>query len=156
MPRNKRELGSDLAKLDETTDEDIARQIAEDPDTPPEITNEELDRAEIWHGDKFIRRVGGRPKGSGTKELVTLRLDQKILEHFRAGGPGWQTRLNDTLRAAVETRPTADRYVRSGTTTGTDRSISGRVLSKAGAVLSTTNRALGETGTPARGPKKRA
>jgi uncharacterized protein (DUF4415 family) len=100
MTGSRRKLGSDLAKVDATTDEDIARQIAEDPDTPPEITDAALEHAEIWEGDNFIRRVG-RPKGSGTKELVTLRLDRAVLEHFRAGGPGWQTRLNDTLRSVV-------------------------------------------------------
>jgi len=96
MPESKLRLGSNLARLDATTDEEIARQIADDPDTPPELTDEQLAQAEIWHGDKFIRRVG-RPKGSGTKELVTLRLDRTVLDHFRAGGPGWQTRINDAL-----------------------------------------------------------
>jgi uncharacterized protein (DUF4415 family) len=104
---NKRPLGSDLAKVDATTDEDIARQIAEDPDTAPELTEEWFAGAEAWHGNKFLghgrdfkggRKVG-RPKGSGTKELVTLRLDHAILHHFRAGGPGWRTRLNDALLA---------------------------------------------------------
>ena len=50
---------------------------------------------------EFIRRVG-RPKGSGTKELVSLRLDRDILDFFRKGGPGWQTRINDYLRGALE------------------------------------------------------
>lgn len=97
MPESKRAIGSDLAKLDATTDEEIARQIAEDPDTAPELTDEELAEAEVWHGDKFIRQVG-RPKGSGKKEQVTLRLDRDILARFRADGPGWQTRLNEALR----------------------------------------------------------
>ena len=34
----------------------------------------------------------------GVKELVSLRLDQDVLEHFREGGPGWQERINDALR----------------------------------------------------------
>jgi hypothetical protein len=38
------------------------------------------------------------------KELVALRLDYEILDRFRAGGPGWQTRLNDTLREVVRAR----------------------------------------------------
>jgi uncharacterized protein (DUF4415 family) len=96
MAESKRELASDLARVDAMTDEDIARQIAEDPDAAPELSDDELDQAEIWHGDKFIRRVG-RPKGSGKKELVTLRLDREVLEHFRASGPGWQTRVNEAL-----------------------------------------------------------
>lgn len=37
----------------------------------------------------------------GVKEQVTLRLDQDVLEHFQAGGPRWQDRINDALRKAV-------------------------------------------------------
>ena len=32
------------------------------------------------------------------KELVSLRIDQDVLEHFREGGPGWQDRINAALR----------------------------------------------------------
>ena len=35
------------------------------------------------------------------KELVSLRIDQDVLEHFQEGGPGWQERINDALRKAV-------------------------------------------------------
>ena len=37
----------------------------------------------------------------GVKELVSLRIDQHVLEHFQADGPGWQERINDALRKAV-------------------------------------------------------
>ena len=37
----------------------------------------------------------------GVKELVSLRIDQDVLEHFQAGGPGWQDRINDALRKAA-------------------------------------------------------
>jgi uncharacterized protein (DUF4415 family) len=32
---------------------------------------------------------------------VTLRIDRDVLEHFQGSGPGWQDRLNDTLRRAI-------------------------------------------------------
>jgi uncharacterized protein (DUF4415 family) len=35
------------------------------------------------------------------KELVSLRIDQDVLEHFQQGGPGWQDRINDALRRAA-------------------------------------------------------
>ena len=49
--------------------------------------------------DRRARR-GGRPKGSTTssKSQVTLRLDNDVLERFRATGPGWQSRINEVLR----------------------------------------------------------
>jgi uncharacterized protein (DUF4415 family) len=48
------------------------------------------------------RRQGERgPQKTPTKKLVSLRLDQDVLERARAGGPGWQTRINDILRDAL-------------------------------------------------------
>ncbi|MGA7809483.1 BrnA antitoxin family protein [Bradyrhizobium sp.] len=37
----------------------------------------------------------------GVKELVSLRIDQDVLDHFREGGPGWQERINAALRKAA-------------------------------------------------------
>ena len=37
----------------------------------------------------------------GVKELVSLRIDQDVLEHFQQGGAGWQDRINDALRKAA-------------------------------------------------------
>ena len=37
----------------------------------------------------------------GVKELVSLRIDQDVLEHFQEGGPGWQDRINAALRKAT-------------------------------------------------------
>ncbi len=37
----------------------------------------------------------------GVREQVTLRIDQDVLEYFRAAGPGWQDRINDALRKAA-------------------------------------------------------
>lgn len=35
------------------------------------------------------------------KELVSLRLDRDVLEHFQQDGPGWQERMNAALRKAA-------------------------------------------------------
>ena len=48
-----------------------------------------------------IARRGRGPQKRPTKRLVSLRLDPDIIEHFRARGPGWQARINNTLRKAV-------------------------------------------------------
>jgi uncharacterized protein (DUF4415 family) len=37
----------------------------------------------------------------GVKELVSLRIDQDVLEYFQEGGAGWQDRINDALRKAA-------------------------------------------------------
>ena len=39
------------------------------------------------------------------KELVSLRLDRAVLEHFHEDGPGWQERINAALRAAAGLEP---------------------------------------------------
>jgi uncharacterized protein (DUF4415 family) len=74
-----------------------------DPDDAPELTKEWFESADLYDGGKLIRR--GRPKSSATKEAVSLRLDPDVLEHFRAAGPGWQSRINAALRKAARLRP---------------------------------------------------
>lgn len=37
----------------------------------------------------------------GVKEMVSLRIDRDVLEHFQADGPGWQDRINAALRKAA-------------------------------------------------------
>jgi uncharacterized protein (DUF4415 family) len=37
----------------------------------------------------------------GVKELVSLRIDQDVLEFFQEGGQGWQDRINEALRKAA-------------------------------------------------------
>ncbi len=44
-----------------------------------------------------LTRKRGRPLGSN-KESTTVRFDREVLDAFRAGGPGWQTRMNAALR----------------------------------------------------------
>ena len=37
----------------------------------------------------------------GVRELVSLRIDQDVLEFFQSDGPGWQDRINAALRKAA-------------------------------------------------------
>lgn len=48
-----------------------------------------------------------RPAIPNTKELVSLKLDSDVLAFFQSDGPGWQDRINDTLRATM--KQSADR-----------------------------------------------
>jgi uncharacterized protein (DUF4415 family) len=41
------------------------------------------------------------PSLPGVKEMVSLRLDRDVLDFFQEEGPGWQDRINDTLRKAA-------------------------------------------------------
>jgi uncharacterized protein (DUF4415 family) len=42
-----------------------------------------------------------RPTIPNAKELVSLRIDREILDHFQEAGPGWQDRINEVLRKAI-------------------------------------------------------
>ena len=73
------------------------------PDDAPELTVEMLDRAEVFEGDRFVRR--GRPRSVSPKESISIRLDADILAALRRSGPGWQSRLNDILRRHLAEQP---------------------------------------------------
>lgn len=70
-----------------------------DPDDAPELTDEWFDKAEAFQGNDFVRR--GRPPSGNAKEAISIRLDQNVLAALRLSGPGWQSRINDTLRKAM-------------------------------------------------------
>lgn len=91
---NERASGSDLARLDATTDEDIAHQIAEDPESVPENTDDDLARGRF--------RKLGRPRLDKPKQQVSLRLDPDVIERLKATGKGWQGRVNDILRRSLD------------------------------------------------------
>jgi uncharacterized protein (DUF4415 family) len=82
--------------------------MANDPDTP-EWTDEEIARArrgaEVLPADfvAALKRPRGRPSGSTTsaKTQLALRVDNDVIERFRDGGAGWQSRMNEALRKAV-------------------------------------------------------
>jgi uncharacterized protein (DUF4415 family) len=40
------------------------------------------------------------PSPPHARELVSLRIDRDVLEHFQETGPGWQDRINAALRKA--------------------------------------------------------
>ena len=88
------------------TAEELRRRLAQAPFTPPpEPTDEKIERAAREDPDDdlsidWTKDVIVEPPRN--KSGVFLRLDPKVLEHFRAEGPGYQTRINAVLRAYVE------------------------------------------------------
>lgn len=77
---------TDWERLRDLADEDI------DSSDFPEPTPEQFARAVLRRG---LKPVEG-------KRQVTLRLDADVLGWFRAQGPGYQTRINQLLRAFME------------------------------------------------------
>ena len=69
----------------------------------PELTEEAIRRS-IPAKQFFAERglpVPGRPKAETPKVAVSLRLDQGVVEGFKAAGPGWQTRMNAVLAESL-------------------------------------------------------
>ncbi|MBE9215154.1 BrnA antitoxin family protein [Plectonema cf. radiosum LEGE 06105] len=77
---------TDWQRLDTMTDEDI------DLSDCPEITPEMFAKS-------VVRR--GLPVAN-TKTQVTLRIDSDVLEWFKSQGRGYQTHINQLLRAYME------------------------------------------------------
>ena len=52
-------------------------------------------------------KLRGRPKAAVTKERITIRLSQEVVERFRASGDGWQTRVDAALKDWLKTHSPA-------------------------------------------------
>ena len=70
-----------------------------DPDDAPELTREWFEQADQYEGGRLVKR--GRRPSDNPKQAISLRVDADVLEKFKAGGPGWQSRMNEALRKAV-------------------------------------------------------
>jgi uncharacterized protein (DUF4415 family) len=77
-----------LAEMSDGEDAAITADANADPDNPP--------------ADDLIARGGrGRPRLEHPKRRIQLRVDEDVVERFKAGGAGWQTRMNSALRKAA-------------------------------------------------------
>ena len=73
-------------------------------DENPEMTKESLRRS-VTGAQFFAERglpIPGRPKSGNPKVAVSLRLDQAVIDGFKAQGPGWQTRMNAVLAESLK------------------------------------------------------
>jgi uncharacterized protein (DUF4415 family) len=78
---------TDWARFDAMTGEDIAKAVADDPSLPP------LDID--WTKASLV-------VPATAKDVITLRLDHDVLKWLRSTGKGYQTRINQVLRAWYE------------------------------------------------------
>ena len=58
-------------------------------------------QARVHMPGQIAARRRGRPRLGAPKEAVKIRLDADVLAALRASGEGWQTRINDALRASL-------------------------------------------------------
>jgi uncharacterized protein (DUF4415 family) len=63
-----------------------------------------LAQADLIRGGKVVRRGKRGPQKAPTKTLVSLRLSPEVIDHFKATGRGWQTRIDSTLMESIKRR----------------------------------------------------
>ena len=92
-----------------------------DPDDAPELTEADMLRG-AWRlkgvsvsankGKALAKKaIRGRPVGSVQeqhKHPTTLRLDEDVLQRWRASGKGWQTRAAEVLAVHAPSSPATD------------------------------------------------
>ena len=97
----------DLHKIDV---EQVAKAIEQDAGVALPGLRDSLaqakrgDFAAIHTPEQIAARRVGRPSGSVKampKASTTIRFDAEVLEALKASGEGWQTRVNDMLRASL-------------------------------------------------------
>ncbi len=86
------------------------KSILLDDDDAPELTNDIMKRLrparEVLPPDLYKALVSRKPGQRGkqkkpTKKPTYIRLDAEVLDYFKSTGAGWQSRINNFLKAAV-------------------------------------------------------
>jgi len=72
----------------------IREGIAADPDTR-ELTDAEIAQM------RPLKQLTRGPKADAPEQAVSIRLSPEVLAYFKAGGPGWQRRIDAVLRDYV-------------------------------------------------------
>jgi len=60
-----------------------------------------LAQADLVRGGKLVRRGKRGPQKAPTMRLVSLRLSTEVIDHFKATGRGWQTRIDGALMESI-------------------------------------------------------
>jgi uncharacterized protein (DUF4415 family) len=83
--------------------DDVATFDDENPEWTREMFARARSAAEVLPAEvqAAFAKARGRPRLEAAKIAVKLRLDPDVVQGFKAGGPGWQTRINATLKAAL-------------------------------------------------------
>jgi uncharacterized protein (DUF4415 family) len=93
---------TDHGRLERMTDAEVEAAAESDPDNKP-LTKAQLSAMRpISEVMPWLAKGRGRPAKEQPKVSITIRLDQRVIDHFKESGQGWQTRLNDVLMHYLE------------------------------------------------------
>ena len=74
------------------------REVSDNPELAKEDFAKARPFAEALPDLAASIRRGRGPNKAPTKQLVSLRLSGKVIEVYKAKGPGWQSRIDQDLR----------------------------------------------------------
>lgn len=74
------------------------------PGYGPYNPNNDSEVETYWSKGHVSRKRRG-PQKQPTKESITIRLSADVVGYFRAGGKGWQSRVNEALSEWVASHP---------------------------------------------------
>lgn len=106
MPESKASSRTDWNRVRKEIADDAP--IPYDPEDGPYDPNDAgaveayWDRADVLDANGKVIRRGRGPQKTPTKQRITIRLSAEVVDHFRGGGKGWQSRMDDVLRRWVE------------------------------------------------------
>ena len=82
----------------------IAAGLAADPDSREWLEGDFQEAVAFAQLPLVMQsKVRGRPKALITKQRISIRLSHEVLDHFRATGDGWQTRIDAALKDWLKT-----------------------------------------------------
>ena len=90
---------TDWERVDSITDEELEEMVKNDPDDVY-LEDEEFGKGTFYRKGEWAQQFEEPKK----KKQITLRLDEDVLAYFRGTGKGYQTRINNALRAFINAR----------------------------------------------------
>lgn len=87
---------TDWKRVDAITEEELEEMVKNDPDDVY-LEDEDFGKGTFYRKGEWARQFEEPKK----KKQITLRLDEDVLEYFRDTGRGYQTRINNVLKAFV-------------------------------------------------------
>ena len=88
-----------MSENEDSTHQDFDNHHDSDREAAPDLSRDG------WP-EKFAKAAvqRGRPHVAKPKVSTTIRLSQEVIDHFKADGRGWQTRIDHALREWIEAR----------------------------------------------------
>ena len=99
-----------LEFLRNMSDEEAYQNALNDPDCPPISDSDYIEviaKKDIEPGESIIEKFRTL-RTKQNKHFVTIKFDADVLDYFKSKGEGYQSMMNDALRAFMEAEKAAN------------------------------------------------